>query len=79
MSTRDYRRFMNFLAAHDCGVGFREFRGPVASSESLPGNVPPLRSRWRPSTRCNPYLTASIRRRNLGRILWVPERPDGGH
>ncbi len=38
MSTRDYRRFMNFLAAHDCGVGFREFRGPVASSESLPGN-----------------------------------------
>ena len=40
MSTRDYRRFMNFLAAHECGVGFRELRGPVASSESLPGNVP---------------------------------------
>jgi transcriptional regulator with PAS, ATPase and Fis domain len=32
MSTRDYRRFMNFLAAHDCGVGFREFRDPGASS-----------------------------------------------
>jgi hypothetical protein len=31
MSSHDYRRFMNFLAAHDCGVGFREFRGPVAS------------------------------------------------
>jgi DNA-binding NtrC family response regulator len=27
MSNRDYRRFMNFLAAHDCGVEFREFRG----------------------------------------------------
>ena len=40
MSTRDYRRFMNFLAAHECGVGFREFRGPVASSESLSGNGP---------------------------------------
>jgi transcriptional regulator with PAS, ATPase and Fis domain len=40
MSTRDYRRFMNFLAAHDCGVGFREFRGPVASSEPLSENVP---------------------------------------
>jgi transcriptional regulator with PAS, ATPase and Fis domain len=26
MSSRDYRRFMNFLAAHDCSVGFREFR-----------------------------------------------------
>ncbi len=27
MPSRDYRRFMNFLAAHDCGVEFREFRG----------------------------------------------------
>jgi transcriptional regulator with PAS, ATPase and Fis domain len=30
MSSRDYRRFMNFLAAHDCSVGFREFRGTVS-------------------------------------------------
>jgi DNA-binding NtrC family response regulator len=42
MSTRDYRRFMNFLAAHDCGVGFREFRAsapstaPATSSAMLP-------------------------------------------
>jgi hypothetical protein len=41
MSTRDYRRFMNFLAAHECGVGFREFRGSAASSELPSGNVPP--------------------------------------
>jgi transcriptional regulator with GAF, ATPase, and Fis domain len=26
MSLRDYRRFMNFLAVHDCRVNFREFR-----------------------------------------------------
>ena len=36
MSSRDYRRFMNFLAAHGCRVEFREFRatatGPGTSS-----------------------------------------------
>jgi hypothetical protein len=26
MQDHDYRRFMNFLAAHDCSVAFREFR-----------------------------------------------------
>jgi DNA-binding NtrC family response regulator len=26
MPAGDYRRFMNFLAAHGCGLGFREFR-----------------------------------------------------
>jgi DNA-binding NtrC family response regulator len=31
MSSRDYRRFMNFLAAHDCGVGVREFRSDAAT------------------------------------------------
>ena len=37
LPSRDYRRFMNFLAAHDCSVGFREFRGtpsPEASAEA---------------------------------------------
>jgi transcriptional regulator with PAS, ATPase and Fis domain len=34
MSTRDYRRFMNFLAAHDCGVGVREFRVESAATPS---------------------------------------------
>jgi DNA-binding NtrC family response regulator len=33
MSSRDYRRFMNFLAAHECGVGFREFRGNEPGSD----------------------------------------------
>jgi DNA-binding NtrC family response regulator len=35
ISSRDYRRFMNFLAAHECGVEFREFRS-AASSPGTP-------------------------------------------
>ena len=34
MSSGDYRRFMNFLAAHECGVAVREFRGVVSLDES---------------------------------------------
>jgi hypothetical protein len=34
MPSRDYRRFMNFLAAHECGVGFREFRGAEPARHS---------------------------------------------
>jgi hypothetical protein len=26
MSNEDYKRFLNFLAAHDCRADFREFR-----------------------------------------------------
>jgi transcriptional regulator with PAS, ATPase and Fis domain len=38
ISSRDYRRFMNFLAAHECGVEFREFRATASSSGTpLPG------------------------------------------
>ena len=40
MSSRDYRRFMNFLAAHECGVGFREFRGLPAPAETETGAPP---------------------------------------
>jgi transcriptional regulator with PAS, ATPase and Fis domain len=36
MSTRDYRRFMNFLAAHDCGVGVREFRSEAGRGAPMP-------------------------------------------
>ena len=43
MSSRDYRRFMNFLAAHDCGVGFREFREAAAVSVSVRGSRRALR------------------------------------
>ena len=34
MPSRDYRRFMNFLAAHGCGVEVREFRAEAARAES---------------------------------------------
>jgi transcriptional regulator with PAS, ATPase and Fis domain len=37
MSSRDYRRFMNFLAAHECGVGFREFRSSVPTPDAASG------------------------------------------
>ena len=41
MSARDYRRFMNFLAAHDCVVGFREFRGSAPSrTAATPSEMP---------------------------------------
>jgi transcriptional regulator with PAS, ATPase and Fis domain len=42
MSSGDYRRFMNFLAAHECGVAVREFRGAVTSE--APSEMPPLYS-----------------------------------
>jgi transcriptional regulator with PAS, ATPase and Fis domain len=42
MSGDDYRRFMNFLAAHDCGVAVREFRGAPPSETA--GEMPPLYS-----------------------------------
>jgi DNA-binding NtrC family response regulator len=41
MSSRDYRRFMNFLAAHECGVGVREFR-ETGSSPHAPVEMPPV-------------------------------------
>ncbi len=41
--SQDYRRFMNFLSAHECGVGFREFR-EAASSHQAPAEKPPVRS-----------------------------------
>ena len=45
MSARDYRRFMNFLAAHDCVVPFREFRGSAPSrTAATPSEMPPVSS-----------------------------------
>jgi DNA-binding NtrC family response regulator len=43
MPSGDYRRFMNFLTAHDCGVGVREFR-ETASSSKAPAEMPPVYS-----------------------------------
>jgi transcriptional regulator with PAS, ATPase and Fis domain len=43
MPASDYRRFMNFLAAHGCGVGVREFREAAVSAVS-PSEMPPAHS-----------------------------------
>ena len=43
MSRRDYRRFMNFLSTHECGVAVREFR-EAAPSRQTPLEVPPVYS-----------------------------------
>jgi DNA-binding NtrC family response regulator len=44
MPSRDYRRLMNFLAAHDCVVEFREFRraAPPAESSLAMAPAPPF-------------------------------------
>jgi transcriptional regulator with PAS, ATPase and Fis domain len=43
MPTSDYRRFMNFLAAHGCGIGVREFR-EAAASPATPSETPRVHS-----------------------------------
>jgi transcriptional regulator with PAS, ATPase and Fis domain len=45
MLPRDYKRFLNFLAAHDCRADFREFRNGTADVRQRPRSVlPPLQS-----------------------------------
>src|SRR4030095_11505609 len=45
MLPRDYKRFLNFLAAHDCRADFREFRNGTADVRPRPrSGLPPLRS-----------------------------------
>ena len=39
MPESDYKRFLNFLAAHDCNVDFREFRMATAEQDAI---LPPL-------------------------------------
>ncbi|HXE79579.1 MAG TPA: hypothetical protein VNK41_02425, partial [Vicinamibacterales bacterium] len=45
MQAQDYKRFLNFLAAHECNVDFREFRhgtpGPLRAPRLLPPLDPP--------------------------------------
>jgi transcriptional regulator with GAF, ATPase, and Fis domain len=43
MSSQEYKRFLNFLAAHDCGADFRAFRHGTAEAERPPRLLlPPL-------------------------------------
>jgi hypothetical protein len=42
MPDSDYKRFMNFLAAHDCAADYREFRkpSPLADPAAKPISLP---------------------------------------
>ena len=43
MSSQDYKRFLNFLAAHQCGADFREFRHGTVQPQRPPRLIlPPL-------------------------------------
>ncbi len=42
LGTGDYKRFLNFLAAHDCTVDFREFRHGSPPPLRAPRLLPPL-------------------------------------
>jgi DNA-binding NtrC family response regulator len=39
MPPSDYKRFMNFLAAHDCVADFRQFRTPSAAPGAAPKSI----------------------------------------
>ena len=41
MSNQDYKRFLNFLAAHDCGADFRAFRHGSAEAQRPPRLILP--------------------------------------
>ena len=41
MSSQDYKRFLNFLAAHQCGADFREFRHGTVEPQRPPRLLPP--------------------------------------
>jgi DNA-binding NtrC family response regulator len=57
MSNRDYKRFLNFLAAHDCRADFREFRNGVPHVVRRPKLVlPPLPAKS-PDQRERPFAS----------------------
>jgi len=47
MPASDYKRFLNFLAAHDCNVDFRAYRNGTAPTgpTRAPRLLPPLGDR----------------------------------
>jgi transcriptional regulator with GAF, ATPase, and Fis domain len=50
LATQDYKRFLNFLAAHDCTVDFREFRHGSPPPLRAPRLLPPLDVRAAPAS-----------------------------
>jgi len=59
MANQDYKRFLNFLAAHDCGADFRAFRHGTAEPQRPPRLIlPPLPAKAVMSTESKPLASA---------------------
>jgi DNA-binding NtrC family response regulator len=59
MSNTDYKRFLNFLAAHDCGADFRAFRHGTAEAQRPPRLIlPPLPAKAALPTESKPLASA---------------------
>ena len=59
MANQDYKRFLNFLAAHDCGADFRAFRHGNAEPQRPPRLIlPPLPAKATLSTESKPLASA---------------------
>ena len=59
MANQDYKRFLNFLAAHDCGADFRAFRHGTAEAQRPPRLIlPPLPAKATLSTESKPFASA---------------------
>lgn len=59
MANQDYKRFLNFLAAHDCGADFRAFRHGTAEPQRPPRLIlPPLPAKVVMSTESKPLASA---------------------
>ena len=60
MSNQDYKRFLNFLAAHDCGSDFRAFRQGTAEAQRPPRLIlPPLPAKATLESDRKPLVSAS--------------------
>ena len=59
MANQDYKRFLNFLAAHDCGADFRAFRHGTAEPQRPPRLIlPPLQAKATLSSESKPLASA---------------------
>ena len=59
MANQDYKRFLNFLAAHDCGADFRAFRHGTAEAQRPPRLIlPPRPPTATLSTESKPFASA---------------------
>jgi len=54
ISSQDYKRFLNFLAAHECTVDFREFRHGSPPPLRAPRLLPPLEGHTPPGAASEP-------------------------